>query len=131
MRRSEVLLGNLEEAHYKAKDNITKAQNKQKARHDQSHIIESYSIGDKVLLEESSLLTSYSAKLNPKFTGPYYVHDVCGNGIYKLRTICGENSKKPKGIERVLKKAVHGNWLKKYTEPLGEEGLQTYKYRQK
>ncbi|CAG8847980.1 21116_t:CDS:2, partial [Racocetra persica] len=64
-----------------AKTNIEKAQDKQKARHDQSHQIESYSIGDKVLLEQSSLLTSYSVKFKFKFTGLYYIYDVCGNAI--------------------------------------------------
>ncbi|CAG8691363.1 3716_t:CDS:2, partial [Racocetra fulgida] len=98
LRRIENLIGQLVELCYQAKANITKAQDKQKACHDQSHRIESYSIGDKVLLERSSLLTSYSAKFESKFTGPYYIHDVCGNGAYKLRKITND---KPGQKEKV------------------------------
>ncbi|CAG8569266.1 17879_t:CDS:2 [Cetraspora pellucida] len=89
------------------------SQQKQKEYHDRRYRMETYQIGDKVLLHETSLETSYSAKLEERFTGPYYIYDVFGNGAYKLRTICASTDK-PGSIEKVFKKTVHGNRLKRY-----------------
>ena len=47
-----------------------------------------------------------SAKLEEKWTGPFFVHDVLMTNNYKLRTIEG----------KVLKNSVHGNRLKLYNE---------------
>ncbi|CAG8737266.1 20894_t:CDS:1, partial [Gigaspora rosea] len=113
-RRVESLLGNLANARNQAQGNIRKTQGKQKAHHDQKYRIETYQIGDKVILHETSLSTSYSSKLEPSFTGPYNIHEVCGNGSYKLRTIKTLPNNKPLKSERVLKKRIHGNQLKKY-----------------
>ncbi|CAG8795970.1 12109_t:CDS:2, partial [Gigaspora margarita] len=60
----------------KTQENIKKAQNKQKAHHDNKYQIETYQIGDKVMLHVTSLETSYSSKLALSFTGPYYIHEI-------------------------------------------------------
>jgi len=67
-------------------------------------VIESYSIGDKVLVFRSLLEGTRKGKLEEKWEGPYYIYDVLGNGAYKLRTLDNQ----------VLKKKVHGNRLKLY-----------------
>ena len=45
-----------------------------------------------------------SGKLEDKWQGPYYIHDILGNGSYKLRQKNG----------MILSKHVHGNRLKTY-----------------
>ncbi|CAG8644569.1 5137_t:CDS:2, partial [Cetraspora pellucida] len=104
-------LGNLVEARQQASNRTQKAQQKQRNYHDSKHQIESYGIGDLVLLFESSLATSHSSKLEEKWTGPYYIHDTYGNGAYKLRTIDGQ----------VYKKPVHGNSIKKMLSLLQQQ----------
>ena len=49
---------------------------------------------------------SHSGKLNPKWKGPFYIHDVLPHGAYKLRTIEGQ----------VLSAPVNGSLLKHYRE---------------
>ncbi|CAG8856920.1 14621_t:CDS:1, partial [Gigaspora margarita] len=66
---------NLEIARTQAQKDVGKAQNKQKAYYDQKYRIETYQIGDKVMLYETLCDTSYSAKIEPSFTGPYYIHE--------------------------------------------------------
>ncbi|CAG8683956.1 9232_t:CDS:2 [Gigaspora margarita] len=67
-------------------ENVKKAQNKQKAYHDQKYQNKTYQI-------------DVSSKLTLSFTGPYYIH---GNGSYKLRTISASNNK-PQKSEMVLR----------------------------
>ncbi|CAG8611019.1 11566_t:CDS:2 [Cetraspora pellucida] len=102
-RRIETLLGNLALARQQARINTKNSQQKQKDYHDRRYRTETYQIGDKVLLHETSLESSHSAKLEKRFLGPYYIHDVFGNGTYKLRTI-RDSTNKPELIEKVLKK---------------------------
>ncbi|CAG8439395.1 15718_t:CDS:2, partial [Cetraspora pellucida] len=104
LRRIETLLENLVEACHRASDRTQKAQKKQHDYHDSKYPIESYEIGELVLLFKSSLAMSHSSKLEEKWTGPYYIHDTYRNSTYKLRTI----------DRQVYKKPVHGNRLKKY-----------------
>ena len=63
-------------------------------------------IGDKVLVERTWLKTNFSSKLENKWTGPYFVHEIAGDNIYKLRTMEGQK----------VKNVVHGNRLKLYRE---------------
>jgi len=104
MRRIENVIGDLNEARNQAQDRIAKSQSKQKLRHQDKASIETYNIGDLVLLYRSALEKTWSHKLEEKWEGPYYIHHVLGNGAYKLRN---QESK-------VLKKSVHGNRLKLY-----------------
>jgi len=65
-----------------------------------------FKIGDKVLLHQTHLENSLSAKLEVKWIRPYFIHEVYEKSNYKLRTLEG----------KLLKNSVHGNRLKKYFE---------------
>ena len=82
-----------------AQKNITKAQGKQKKRHDENIKVHIYRIGDQVLLRNFR-----AKKLDEKWNGPCYVHDVRLNGVLKLRTVEG----------KVRKKTVNANQLRPY-----------------
>jgi hypothetical protein len=86
---------------------IRKQQLKQKEYHDRkiTNIIQ-YEIGDKVLIYDAAKHTSHTGKLNPKWKGPYYIHDCLHKGVYKLRTLDG----------KVLQTPLNGSLLKKYYE---------------
>jgi hypothetical protein len=109
-RRIESIIGNLAEQRIQTVARVTKSQIYQKERHDKKFKIESYEIGDKVLLFHSQLDKSLSGKLEEKWLGPYYIHNTMGNGTYKLRTLEG----------KVLKRSAHGNRLKFYHEQPSE-----------
>jgi hypothetical protein len=80
-------------------------QQKQKDRHDKKlKRLISYHIGDKVLYFEAAKDKTHTGKLDPKWKGPYYIHDIIGNGAYKIRQL----------DERLLKAPVNGSLLKKY-----------------
>ena len=61
-------------------------------------------IGDKVLVERTWLKTNFSAKLEKKWIGPYFIHNVLKDNVYKLRTLEG----------RLVKNVIYGNRLKLY-----------------
>jgi len=68
----------------KARNQVTQAQIKQKDRHDtklKKPIV--FQIGDKVLYFKAAQDQSHSGKLNTKWKGPYYVHQILPNGAYK------------------------------------------------
>jgi len=100
-------LENLEINRQKAKDNVTKAQEKQKSRHDSKikKPIE-YQIGDKVLLYEAAKEKTWTGKLEDKWKGPFYIHDKLLNGAYKLRSTEG----------RILKTPINASLLKIYND---------------
>ena len=79
---------------------------KQKQRYDQyvRHEI-NFSIGDKVLYYDAAKEKQWTGKLNEKWKGPYYIHDVLQNGSYKLRNLLDG---------RVLRTPVNGSLLKIY-----------------
>lgn len=104
LRRVEKLLGELIEVRQSAAKKIKKMQFKQKEYYEKKNKLESYEIGDQVLLYKSGLEMSYSTKLELKNSGPYYIHDILPFGLYKIRTINGH----------VLKNKIHGNWLSRY-----------------
>jgi len=85
---------------------VTQVQQKQKERYDQEGISEKLKIGDKVLVEKTWLKTNFSAKLEDKWIGPYFIHDVLKDNVYKLRNMDG----------RLVRNLVHGNRLKLYYE---------------
>jgi hypothetical protein len=87
------------------REQIKQAQDKQKLRHD-NHLKRtvSFDIGDKVLYFNAAKEKQWSGKLDPKWKGPYYIHEVLLNGSYKLRSMEG----------RVLLTPVNGNLLKLY-----------------
>jgi Integrase core domain len=86
---------------------IQKQQVNQKKRHDSKIVvIQPYEIGDKVLVYEAAKQTSHTGKLNPRWKGPYYIHDRPYLGVYKLRTLEG----------KVVHTPINGSLLKKYCE---------------
>jgi hypothetical protein len=92
----------------KADGFIKNAQARQKKSHDQSNVIlQPLQIGDPVLLYRSMIETSWSAKLEPKWEGPYYVQSIKGT-THRLRRTNGS----------ILPKTFHRNRLKLYHGPL-------------
>jgi transposase InsO family protein len=99
------LIDDLPQIRKKAQQQIVQSQNKQKQRHDLKLKKEvQFSIGNKVLYYLAAHATSHSGKLNPKWKGPFEIHQVLPNGAYKIRELDG----------RVLKAPVNGNLLKMY-----------------
>ncbi len=93
------LIENMETDRQLVQDKIDKEQQKQKSRYDQQGISEKLNIGDKVLVERTWLKTNFSAKLEEKWIGPYFIHNVLKDNVYKLRTLEG----------RLVKNVIHGN----------------------
>jgi hypothetical protein len=52
------------------------------------------------------LKNNFSAKLEDKWIGPYFIHKVLKDNVHKLRTL----------KEKLVKHIIHGNRLKKYHE---------------
>ena len=104
------LIEQLENDCQNVRNKVTQEQQRQKERHDQKGVSEKLKIGDKVLVERSWLKTNFSAKLEDKWMGLYYVHNVLKDNVYKLRTLEG----------RLVRNLVHGNRLKIYKERLME-----------
>ena len=84
---------------------MKRKQEKQKEYHDKKikkkHVFE---IGEKVVLAKAAYFKQWSGKLEEKWEGPYYIHEILFNGTYKLKDKEG----------RVLKTPVNGELLKKY-----------------
>jgi transposase InsO family protein len=78
---------------------VNEKQKAQKKRYDEKGISEKLQIGDKVLVEQSHLRKNMSAKLEPHWIGPYYIHNVLEQNVYKLRNMDG----------RLVKGVIHGN----------------------
>lgn len=90
-----------------AKIRIKTEQQKQKDRHDTrlKKVIQ-FQPNDKVLYYRAALDKQWSAKLEPKWKGPYLIYKVIGNGAYQLM---GENG-------RVIPTPVNGTFLKIYKD---------------
>lgn len=95
---------------------IEKSQKNQKKRIDQKlttmhkELKPPFKLGDIVLLYRDQIAaTSWSGKIQPKWEGPYIIHLLGGKGTYFI---------KPLDCTDALKvKHIHGNRLKKYSEP--------------
>ena len=100
-----ILLEDLSQAQENARQNISRAQRKQKEKHDRKvNPDRIFRIGDKVLMYDAARDKHFIGKLKPKWKGPYYVHDILRNGAYKLRTMDG----------KVLAAPINLYLLKKY-----------------
>jgi hypothetical protein len=107
LERLFYLVNKLPYVREQAKQQVQKMQEKQKARYDAKiKKIESYQIGDKVLMYRAEKEKQWSGKLEDKWKGPYYIHEILRNGAYKLRELDG----------RVLKAPINGKILKRYHE---------------
>jgi transposase InsO family protein len=106
MERLYQLIIELEDNRQEVLQRVETEQQKQKQVYDQQGISAKLKIGDQVLVERTWLKTNFSAKLENKWIGPYYIHDVLKNNVYKLRTLEG----------KLVKNVIHGNRLKLYHE---------------
>ncbi|CAI2188652.1 12233_t:CDS:2, partial [Funneliformis geosporum] len=88
MERLFKIINQLEDDRQIALNQIKEDQRKQKDRHDISATAEQFKIGDKVLVERTWLKNNFSAKLEERWMGPYFVHNVQGKN-YKLRNMDG------------------------------------------
>ena len=99
------LINELPQDRQLAKETIKENQMKQKDYHDEKFKRkDNFYIGEKVLYYNVAKEKQWSGKLEDKWKGPYYIHDVLLNGSYKLKELDG----------RILKTPVNGEWLKKY-----------------
>jgi integrase-like protein len=85
---------------------IQKAQERQRAKQDQGAKAEPLKIGDQVLVYRNIVESSWSAKLEPKWDGPYLVQSIKGTSIF-LRRSNGS----------ILPTPTHRNHIKKYHGP--------------
>ena len=101
----------IQEIRAQASKFIEKAQDRQKAYHDQSkHLVEPLEIGDRVKLYRNIVEASFSAKLEPKWEGPYIIADK-KNLTYRL--------KNPDGSP--IPNTFHRNRLKLYHDRPDEQ----------
>jgi hypothetical protein len=108
--RLQNLIEDVPQIRIQAQQKIREMQQKQKKRHDQKlKKIVRYNIGEKVLKYRANKEKQWSGKLEPKWLGPYYIHNILINGSYKLRTMEGQ----------VLVTPINGNLLKPYWDRPG------------
>jgi len=110
--RVEQLINELPKQRNKAREQNQKSQAKQKEYHDK-HIRtnETFKIGDKVLYYNAAKEKQWSGKLEDKWKGPFYIHDVLLKGSYQIKELNG----------KVLKVPVNGELLKRYHSREGFE----------
>ena len=103
--RIKRIIEELPKIRFKVKEEICKAQNKQKEYHDKKvKFQEEFEIGDKVLYYNAAKDKQWSGKLDEKWKGPYYIHEKLLKGSCKIKELDG----------RILKTPVNGKLLKEY-----------------
>ncbi|GBC06079.1 hypothetical protein RclHR1_06610002 [Rhizophagus clarus] len=99
------LINDLPQVRKEAKIKVRESQVKQKDYYDQKIKKELNSeIGDKVLYYDTAKEKQWTGKLDSKWKGPFYIHEIRQNGAYKLRSMEG----------RVLRTPVNRSLLKLY-----------------
>ena len=105
VERCEWLIDEIPKEHYKAKKHIEESQRKQKEYFDKKNKRKpKFKIGTKVLYYLAAKEKTWTGKLDEKWKGPYFIHEVLLNGSYKLKELEG----------KVLKTPVSGELLKEY-----------------
>ena len=104
MKRTCEIINKINNEQIKTRENIEKGQKQQKSRHKGKST--KLKIGNKVLVHRTNLQTNFSVKLEEKWIGPYYIHDVLPRNIYRLRNLDG----------KLVKNVIHGNRLKLFHE---------------
>lgn len=99
LKRVHTLTGKIIVDGLETQDTIHKAQQKQIQRHNEELREINFNIGDLVLLYQSQFRGKQ--KLLDRWKGPYYIHEVLGNGVYKLRIMDGSVLKVPVNAERL------------------------------
>ena len=104
----EAQLTNLQKIRGCVQNQLKEEQRKQKDRYDDKlKRLTLFSIGDKILYYNMILDNQRSQKLAPKWKGPFFIHNIIGNGAYKIRDLTG----------KVFKAPVNGKFLKLYKDP--------------
>ena len=99
------LIDKLPQERYQAKIEITNSQEQQKEYYDKKgKRKQDFKIGEKVLYYNAAKEKQWSGKLDEKWKGPYYIHEILLNGVYKLKETNG----------KILRTPVNGEWLKIY-----------------
>ena len=99
---------------YQAKNRIKESKGYQKEYHDKKGTRkQDFKTGEKVLYYNAAKEKQWSGKLEEKWKGPYYIHEVLLNGAYKIKELNG----------KILKTPVNGEWLKTYYSREGFEPL--------
>lgn len=78
-----------ESLHQKVKENIQKAQTKQKKIYDARHKQPTFQVGDKVWRYNSRKQTRQGGKLEFNWDGPYEITEQTTRGTYKLKNKSG------------------------------------------
>ncbi|CAB4396307.1 unnamed protein product [Rhizophagus irregularis] len=99
LKRTQLISGNITENRLRTQDIIYQEQQKEKQRHDKNLKEIQFKIGDLVLLYKSQLREK--KKLEERWNGLYYIHEILGNGAYKIRTLDGKILKAPVNSERL------------------------------
>ncbi|KAG0972768.1 hypothetical protein G6F29_013273 [Rhizopus arrhizus] len=105
---------NLNKIRETAVQNINRAQETQRKQIENKILDERkelkppFRLGDLVLIYRDYLSTSWSAKLQDKWEGPYVVQHILGKGTYHIKSMNPEDTK----LRR-----VHGNRMKPYLLP--------------
>ncbi len=86
----ESMLQWADEINTKAKENIKKAQAKQKKRYDTKHKKPVFNVGDKVWRYNSRKQTRQGGKLEFNWDGPYEIAEQTTRGTYKLKSNSGK-----------------------------------------
>jgi hypothetical protein len=106
-RRVNSLIEELPSIRNQARESIEKSQEKQKLYHDKKNKMKKkFQIGDKILYYDAAKEKQWSGKLEEKWKGPYYIHEIISKGSYKIKTMEG----------KILKTPVNGELLKEYTD---------------
>ena len=93
-----------------AKENIKKAQAKQKEIYDKKYAKpNAFAVGEKVLMKDNLRKKRAGGKLHTRYIGPYVIRKKVGNGIYHLQGVSN-----PKCIIKV----ASGAHLKIYRSPI-------------
>ncbi|KAG9300052.1 hypothetical protein G9A89_018329 [Geosiphon pyriformis] len=84
---------------------IEHSQAQQKEWHDDKlpSVTNKFKIGNKVLLHRTKAKKQWNGKFENKWDGLFFIHEVLGNGSYKLRL-----------DDKILAKVAHGDHLKHY-----------------
>ena len=101
------LIEKLPQIRNQAKENIGNSQEKQKLYHDKKNKRkQNFQIGNKVLYYDAAKEKQWSGKLEEKWKGPYYIHEIVHKGSYKIKTMEG----------KILTTPVNGELLKEYID---------------
>ena len=84
-----------------AKENITKAQKKQKDYYDSRHQTQTFAVGEKVLVENTAQKQRKGGKLKEKWLGPYQINREICKGVYALESMDGKLMKQSCNVSRL------------------------------